>query len=154
SCRQDADCLQAGVEGTCLASPVSSERWCAFLSGRCPGGLEWGTLAGEGLGRTCVSPVPSADAPLGASVDAPPGAMADADVRAPTTTLTGKPSAISGPDVTFMFEADEAAQFECSLDGAAFAACSSPKGYTGLAALPNPHRFQVRGRDGSGNLED
>ncbi len=153
-CRQDADCLQGGVEGTCLSSPTSSESWCAFLNGRCPGGLEWGTLAGEGLGRTCVSPAAAVDAPPGSTADAPPRVEADADVTPPTTTLIGKPSAISGPDVTFMFEADETAQFECSLDGAPFAGCSSPKGYTGLSALPDPHRFEVRARDTSGNLEN
>ena len=138
---------------------MGSERWCAFLSGRCPAGLEWGVLAGEGLSRTCVAPSESPDAALGPDVDAPlpadgPRFEADADVTPPTTNLTGKPSAISGPDVTFMFDANEPAQFECALDGAPFGGCTSPKGYTGLAALPNPHRFQIRARDLSGNLED
>jgi hypothetical protein len=40
--------------------------------------------------------------------------------------------------------------FECSLDGAAYAPCTSPASYASLA--PGPHTFAVRGRDAAGNV--
>ena len=46
----------------------------------------------------------------------------------------------------FEFAADETgATFECSLDGAEFAPCTSPKEYTDLAV--GAHEFQVRAKD-------
>ena len=169
SCGRDDDCLQADVKGTCLANPKTSKLWCAFKSGRCPSDLEWGILAGEGLAGTCVDvgtpegggklDAPISDAAMfdaGGPADAPPADAppADADVTAPHTTITGKPSAISGSHVTFIFEANETATSECALDDSAFAPCTSPKEYLDLTALPNPHVFQVRARDLSGNIEE
>jgi hypothetical protein len=89
------------------------------------------------------------DAP-GAPADAGPDAL---DTSPPKTTSTSKPSAISGPNVVVAFESTEPGTFECSLDGAAFAPCTTPAGYDGLAATPNPHVFEVRARDDSGNVD-
>jgi hypothetical protein len=56
----------------------------------------------------------------------------------------------SQTDIHFEFRADQAATFECSLDGAAFSACLSPVDF---AALSNgPHSFEVRGIDATGNV--
>jgi hypothetical protein len=50
------------------------------------------------------------------------------------------------------FSADEpGAAFECSLDGGAYAACSPPVGYTGLAV--GSHTFSVRATDAVGNTD-
>src|SRR5262249_38459414 len=38
SCVSDADCLQDSIGGYCSSSPRSASRWCAFASGKCPGG--------------------------------------------------------------------------------------------------------------------
>ena len=54
------------------------------------------------------------------------------------TTISGGPTATASTSATFTFFANEPATFECSLDGAAFAACTSPKTYGGLA-LGTPH---------------
>ena len=57
------------------------------------------------------------------------------DTAAPQTTITGAPPATTtATTATFALSAGEAgATFECSLDGAAFASCTSPRDYTGLA---------------------
>ena len=48
-----------------------------------------------------------------------------------------------------LFAADEATTFACSLDGAAFAACSSPTVLTGIGA--GDHDFTIRATDAAGN---
>jgi len=65
------------------------------------------------------------------------------------TTITGGPSGdVTATDATFTFTGTPSGvTFECQLDGAAFAACTSPKNYPG--PLPQgSHTFQVRAVDG------
>ena len=59
------------------------------------------------------------------------------DVDPPETTITSGPAALSAsPDATFAFTADESGStFECSVDGAAFASCSSPAAVNRLSPL-------------------
>jgi hypothetical protein len=72
------------------------------------------------------------------------------DTTAPSTTITSKPpNPSNSAAASFSFTASETASFECSLDGAAFASCSSPKGYSGLA--DGSHTFRVRATDQAGN---
>ena len=75
------------------------------------------------------------------------------DVDPPETTITSGPAALSAsPDATFAFTADESGStFECSLDGGAFGACTSPASYSGLA--DGPHAFDVRATDASTNTD-
>jgi hypothetical protein len=51
---------------------------------------------------------------------------------------------------TFNFSLNEAGGTACSLDGAAFTACSSPASFAALA--PGAHTFSVRGTDLAGNV--
>ena len=54
--------------------------------------------------------------------------------------------------MSFLFGASEAsATFECRLDGAEWASCSSPQGYDGLAE--GRHRFEARAADALGNTD-
>lgn len=72
------------------------------------------------------------------------------DETAPTTTITSKPSNptnVASP--SFAFTASESATFECKLGAAAFAPCTSPKGYPALA--DGSHTFQVKATDIAGN---
>ena len=66
------------------------------------------------------------------------------NIPAPETTITAGPAATAAvTTATFEFGATEpGATFECALDGATFAACSSPRVYSALAA--GAHAFQVR----------
>lgn len=75
------------------------------------------------------------------------------DTTAPDTLITATPPLVAtAADATFEFSANEAgAVFECSLDNGAYAACVSPKTYSGLAA--GSHTFTVRSMDQVGNRD-
>ncbi|HEU4326790.1 MAG TPA: CARDB domain-containing protein [Roseiflexaceae bacterium] len=80
------------------------------------------------------------------------------DTTAPETTITLNPtSRVSSTSATFVFTgtddvtAQQGLVFECSLDGAAFAACVNPQNYANLAQ--GSHTFLVRARDADGNLD-
>jgi hypothetical protein len=67
---------------------------------------------------------------------------------APTITASPpNPSNSTAP--SFSFTGEAGATFQCALDGGAFAACTSPKAYSGLSAAS--HNFQVRQTDSAGN---
>jgi PKD repeat protein len=75
-----------------------------------------------------------------------------ADSTAPDTTIdTGPSGTTSGTSATFTFSANEASTFECRLDAAAFAPCTSPATYSALA--PTQHTFEVRAIDTAGNTD-
>lgn len=85
----------------------------------------------------------------GGGDDAPPPA---ADSTPPDTTLAGAPLPLTnGTSVQFTFASTETATFEARLDGAAFAAATSPVTFNNLA--DGNHVFEVRARDAAGNLD-
>lgn len=68
----------------------------------------------------------------------------------PSPTITSQPSDPSNSAAaSFAFtDTDTSAAFECSLDSAAFATCTSPASYSGLAN--GSHTFQVRATNAGG----
>ena len=78
---------------------------------------------------------------FGVALLALPGGAAAA---AQTTIDSGPPATTSSTAATFTFHSSGLRHtFRCSLDGAVFAACTTPKTYTGLAV--GPHTFRVAG---------
>lgn len=82
----------------------------------------------------------------------------DIDLTAPTALLTEKPAAKTGArTATFAFTATDAgpaanAGFDCRLDDAAFAPCTSPVVLENLEALRD-HTFEVRAFDSLENVQ-
>jgi hypothetical protein len=75
------------------------------------------------------------------------------DIQPPDTTIQSGPSGVVPPqNVSFTFTASEGgSSFECSIDGGAYSACTSPKSYASLAA--GAHTFRVRAGDAVGNQD-
>jgi hypothetical protein len=76
------------------------------------------------------------------------------DATAPETTITSGPSGFTksaSASFTFSSTEESISAFECSLDGSAFAPCSSPKPYSGLEN--GKHFFRVRAMDAKRNAD-
>lgn len=71
----------------------------------------------------------------------------------PATTITsGPPNPTRSTTASFGFVSSEAdSTFQCSLNGAPFSACVSPKSYTALTN--GSHTFRVQATDVAGNLD-
>jgi len=74
--------------------------------------------------------------------------------QAPQTAITEGPYwTIESPEASFSFKATEPGSvFECSLDEAAYSACTSPKSYTGLGE--GSHTVRVRASYVPGNRDE
>ena len=87
----------------------------------------------------------------------PPGFTPPADTldaKAPETRITAGPPervvAKGTASLRFEFTADEAADFQCSVDGADWRRCESPKR---LRLRSGRHKFVVRAIDSTGNVD-
>jgi large repetitive protein len=75
------------------------------------------------------------------------------DTQPPDTTIeSGPPAYSSESSATLTFDANEPeVSFECRLDWRAWADCTSPKTYAGLAV--GRHWASVRATDAAGNVD-
>ena len=75
------------------------------------------------------------------------------DTTPPGTSISSGPSGlVNTSSAQFEFSSTEAGStFECSLDGAAYSTCSSPKDYTNLNG--GDHTFEVKATDPAGNTD-
>ena len=83
---------------------------------------------------------------------------AASDTTPPTTTISSGPaSSTTATTASFSFTGTDnvtaagSLTFQCSLDSGAYAACTSPKAYSGLAV--GSHTFNVKATDGAGNTD-
>jgi len=132
------ECRLDGGDFTPCTSPMTR-------SGLAVGGHSFEVRAVDTSGNRDGSPAAHAW-----SVDAPPDTII-------TSAVDGRGDAIANGGttrsdrITFSFAGSDnagIAGFECSLDGAAFAACASPKTYGGIAR--STHTFRVRAIDSNG----
>jgi hypothetical protein len=104
--------------------------------------------------------ITGADAPCGVAVDSlaspspsPPSEPQPVDSVAPTTTITrGPKDKTKKKTATFEFTGTDAraiASFQCKLDSAAFAPCTSPHA---VKVKKGKHTFQVQAIDQAGNV--
>ncbi len=133
-CRLDGPGGTTGAFATC-GSPQD-------YSGLAEGSYTFQVRATDGVGNQDQSSAQQAF-----TVDTPPQ----------TTIDSGPSGATNDPNPSFGFSSDQAGStFECRLDGpgsatGTFAACTSPKSYSGLA--DGDYTFQVRATDGSSNTD-
>ncbi len=144
--------LSSSEAGSTFECKLDSGSWAACTSPKSYSGLTLGlhqflARARDGAGN--VDPTPAAwiwtVIPI---LPPPPG-----DTTAPETSIGSGPSgATTATGASFGFSASESGStFACKLDSGSWAACTSPKSYSGLAL--GAHQFSVRATDAAGNVD-
>jgi len=114
----------------------------------------WNTWDQQALGALvahCINDVPPSE-PRPEECRAPTADAGEVDSIPPNTTVTsGPPDITRETSASFSFASSETdSTLECSLDGAEFSACASPKDYD---VANGSHTFSVRARDAAGNAD-
>lgn len=119
-----------------------------------PGGLCPDDLVCDPVDNKCrATPSDEVDAAVSdgdMTTDGDPGTDGTVDVTPPNTILVSTPSAISGPNVTFIVDSTEPnSTFRCSVDSTTLMACDATQMFTNLAA--GTHTFRAAATDMAGN---
>lgn len=118
-----------------------------------------GVITNMCMGGPCVNDATNTLGPLVGVTDFSAwsaGENGAVDTVAPNTTIDSNPTdPTTSTDATFTFSGTDSilaiGGFQCKLDAGAFAACTSPQNYTGLAL--GSHTFEVRAVDTAGNVD-
>lgn len=152
---------------TSMPPAVTAETSATFAFSSSEAGATFECSLQEGSFSPCSSPVTFHALPDGAytfrvravdeagHTDETPASHAwRVDLLAPESEFLRTPANPSNQrSATFSFtSSEEGSSFECRLDAAAFASCTSPVVLSSLTA--GPHTFQVRARDALGHVED
>jgi hypothetical protein len=143
--------LSANESGSTLTCKLDSGSWAACTSPKAYSGLAVGAhtfsvRATDAAGNTDATP-----ATRSWTVEAP--APPPADTTAPETTISSGPAATTtSTSASFALSAGESGStLACKLDSGSWAACTSPKAYSGLAV--GSHTFSARATDAAGNTD-
>jgi hypothetical protein len=133
--------LECKLDGASWSSCTSPKAY----SGLAVGTHQFSARATDGTGNVDASP-----ATQSWTIESSPPPP---DTTPPNTTITSTPAAVTTSTVaSFGFSATESGStFECKLDAASWAGCTSSKSYSGLAV--GAHQFSVRATDGAGNVD-
>ena len=152
--------ITSGPSGTVVSASASFE----FSS--TPAGASFECKLDGGAYEACTSPKAYSGLSGGShtfsvrakddagNVDATPATQTwTVETPAPDTSITSGPTgAVRSTSASFAFTATQAGStFECKLDAGAWAACTSPRAYSGLSN--GSHTFSVRAKDGAGNVD-
>jgi CSLREA domain-containing protein len=145
--RTSASFTFASEPGASFECSLDDAAFAACTSPRSYSGLAVGAHEFRVHAIDAAGNVDSSPASYGWTIEPP------VDTTAPETTIDSGPSGTTtNTGATFAFSASEAGStFECSLDGAVFAACTPPRSYAGLAV--GNHEFRVRAEDAAGNVD-
>ncbi|MDX6679060.1 MAG: large repetitive protein [Solirubrobacteraceae bacterium] len=141
---------------------IAHRRWTVMVQAPVPGVSGAAAAAGPGTtpapppapGQTPpAAPPPPPGPPPPPPVPPPPPPPVPPDTTPPDTRIESGPAAVEPTGAaTFVFTSSETeSTFECRLDGAAWATCSSPRSVSGLGN--GSHTFEVRATDASANTD-
>lgn len=171
ACGDDGGNMLPGEVDTAIddgPAALTNQAAATFTFHATPMGTAFVCAVDDAAGAACTSPFTAtvaegdhklAVAALDARGDADPSPATRTwrvDLTPPDTAITAQPAAIdSSPNPSFEFTGTDGGggtlTFECALDGAAFAACTSPQALTALA--DGPHTFAARAIDAATNVD-
>jgi hypothetical protein len=156
--------------GSSFGCKLDKGKWSRCRSPRSYAGLATGShqlsvRAHDGAGNvdptpatwswTVVTETKPAEEPPAEEAPSPPveEETPPVDTTPPDTAISSGPAATTtATTASISFTATEAgSSFECKLDGASWAGCTSPKALSGLAV--GAHTFSARAKDGAGNVD-
>jgi hypothetical protein len=142
--------VSSSEAGSTLQCKLDGASWSACTSPKAYSGLAVGTHQFSVRATDASNNVDPTPAMQSWTIESPPPPP---DTTPPNTTITSTPAAVTtSTAASFGFSATESGStFECKLDAASWAGCTSSKSYSGLTV--GSHQFSVRATDGSGNVD-